>query len=161
MAIHLNKLESPLGRMLLPILVEISPKILIFSSFCYNSYWKRAWSFIWTNLNLLHLSACAKFGWNWPSISLNFLCVFLLFHYNLPLEKGMALNFNNFKFPSLKNFCLPSLVEIGPLLMEKMKIGNVYKLMDNMRSESEKLIWAFSSGELIKQVLFPTELECQ
>ena len=30
--------------------------------------WKRAGSFIWTNLNPLHpRMLCAKFGWNWPS----------------------------------------------------------------------------------------------
>ena len=32
------------------------------------SPWKRAWPFIWTNLNPLHpRMLCAKFGWNWPS----------------------------------------------------------------------------------------------
>ena len=39
--------------------------------FCYFviiSPWKRAWPFIWTNLNPLHpRMLCAKFGWNWPS----------------------------------------------------------------------------------------------
>ena len=30
--------------------------------------WKRAGSFIWTNLNPLHPKMlCTKFGWNWPS----------------------------------------------------------------------------------------------
>ena len=43
--------EIPL--MYFPYLVIISP-------------WKRAWPFIWTNLNPLHSRMlCAEFGWNW------------------------------------------------------------------------------------------------
>ena len=31
------------------------------------SPWKRAWPFIFSNLNFIHLRLfCAKFGWNWP-----------------------------------------------------------------------------------------------
>ena len=41
--------------------------------FCYFviiSPWKRAWPFIWTNLNPLNPGMlCTKFGWNWPSSS--------------------------------------------------------------------------------------------
>ena len=34
------------------------------------STWKKAWLFIWTNLNPLHLRMlCAEFGWNWPKWS--------------------------------------------------------------------------------------------
>ena len=52
-ALHLNKLESFYPRM--PC-----------AKFGWN--WLRVWSFIWTNLNLIHLGIlCAKFGWNWPS----------------------------------------------------------------------------------------------
>ena len=33
-----------------------------------TSPWRRAWPFIWKNLNPLHpRMLCAKFGWNWPS----------------------------------------------------------------------------------------------
>ena len=41
---------------------------LIFNKFMIISPWKRAWPFIWTNLNPLYSRMlCAKFGWNWPS----------------------------------------------------------------------------------------------
>ena len=37
--------------------------------------------FVWTNLNFLHpRMLCAKFGWNWPSGSLNFINVCSIFH---------------------------------------------------------------------------------
>ena len=34
-------------------------------------------------------------------------------------EKGVALNLNNFEFPSLKDTFVSSLVDIGPLILEK------------------------------------------
>ena len=41
---------------------------MYFHYFVIISPWKRAWPFIWTNLNSLHPRMfCAKFGWNWPS----------------------------------------------------------------------------------------------
>ena len=43
----------------------------------------------------------------------------MLFLYHLPFEKGVALNLNNFEFPSLKDTFVSSLVEIGPLILEK------------------------------------------
>ena len=43
---------------------------MYFLYFVIISPWKRAWPFIWTNLNPLHpRMLCAKFGWNWPSSS--------------------------------------------------------------------------------------------
>ena len=39
-----------------------------FYYFAIISPWRRAWLFIWTNLNPLHpRMLCAKFGWNWLS----------------------------------------------------------------------------------------------
>ena len=41
---------------------------MYFHYFVFISPWKRAGPFIWTNLNPLHpRMLCAKFGWNWPS----------------------------------------------------------------------------------------------
>ena len=41
---------------------------LYFKYFVIISPWKRAWPFIWINLNHFHLRMlCYKFGWNWPS----------------------------------------------------------------------------------------------
>ena len=59
-------------------LVEIGPVVLekIFKfqhCICYFviiSPWKRAWPFIWTNLNPNNpRMLCTKFSWNWPSCS--------------------------------------------------------------------------------------------
>ena len=55
--------------------------------------WKKAELFIWKNLNPLHSRRiCTKFGCNWLSGSgeedfFNFVNVFSLFHYYLPLKK--------------------------------------------------------------------------
>ena len=72
---NLNPLHP---RMLSAKLVEIGLVVLektIFKIssiyFCYFliiSPWKRAWHFIWRNLNPLHQRMLyAKFSWNWPS----------------------------------------------------------------------------------------------
>ena len=46
--------------------------------------------------------------------------VFLLFHNNLHLEKGRALHLNKLGSPSPKDASVPSLVEIGPVVLEKI-----------------------------------------
>ena len=51
---------------------------------------------------------CAKFGWNWLSNSggeyfFNFVNVFSLFHYYLPLEKGAALHLKKLESHSPKD----------------------------------------------------------
>ena len=54
-------------------LVVLEKKIFLnlsmyFCNFVIISPWKRAGSFIWTNLNSLYLRMLfAKFGWNWPT----------------------------------------------------------------------------------------------
>ena len=68
--------------------------------------WKRAGSFIWTNLNSLHPRLhCDKFGWKWLSGRrfLNFVNVFSLFHNYLPLEEGGVLHLNKLESPSPKD----------------------------------------------------------
>ena len=75
-ALYVNKLESPedaLWKAWLKLAhwflrkrflncVNIS---LLFRSYL---HWKRAWPFIWPNMNPLHPRLlCAKFGWNWHS----------------------------------------------------------------------------------------------
>ena len=70
--------------------------VKVFSLFWYNSSWKRAGLFIWTNLNFIHPRMLwAKFGWNLPCDSFkNFVKVYSLFCSYLPLEKGGALHLN-------------------------------------------------------------------
>ena len=80
---------------------------MYFRNFVLISPWKRAWPFIWTSLlPLLPRMLCAKFGWNWPSGSgdfLKFVNVFLQFRNYHPLEKGGALHLNKLESPSHKN----------------------------------------------------------
>ena len=78
-ALHLNKLESPSPK---DALCQVWLKLvqwflrsrffkissMYFSYFVIISPWKRAGLFIWGNLNALHPKMLyAKFGWNWPS----------------------------------------------------------------------------------------------
>ena len=72
---------------------------------------------------------CAKFGWNWRSgsgwedfkISSN---VFLLFGNYLP---GVGSSFEKNWIPFTQGYFVPSLVEIGPVGLEKkMKMLKVY-----------------------------------
>ena len=76
MVLHLDKLEFPspkddLCRDWLKLTQWFWRKwflnfVNVFSLFVIFSPWKRAWPFIWTNLNSLHLRIlCALFGWNW------------------------------------------------------------------------------------------------
>ena len=64
-----------------------------------------------------------KFGWNWTNgsaedlkISSN---VFLLFHNDLPLEKGVALHLNKFESPSPKDALCWVWLKLGPLIFDK------------------------------------------
>ena len=64
---------------------------------------RRAWPFIWTNLNPLHpRMLCAKFGWNWPSGSGEYLEKFfflIISHFGT----GVALHLNKIELPSPRN----------------------------------------------------------
>ena len=150
---------------------------MYFRYFVIISLLKKAWPFIWTNLNsLYHMMLCDKFGWYWHCGSgdwrflyfvnafslirnylplemglalhlikfestlpkdvlcqvwlkmakwfwrrtiLNFVNVFWLLRNYLPLEKGGALYWNKLESPSHKGCFVPSLVEIGSVVLEK------------------------------------------
>ena len=77
-SLHLNKLKSPCEKMFCAKFSWNWPSgsgeedflisSMFFRYFVIISPWKRAWPFIWTNLNPLHPEIhCAKFGWNRPS----------------------------------------------------------------------------------------------
>ena len=51
-------------------------------------------------------------------IFFNFVIVFSLFRNYLPLEKGRALHLNNLE-SLIQGYFVPSLVEIGPVVLEK------------------------------------------
>ena len=108
---------------IVPSLVEIGPEVLekkdfwilsmYFRYFVIISLLKKAWPFIWTNLNsLYHMMLCDKFGWYWHCGSgdwrfLYFVNAFSLIRNYLPLEMGLALHLIKFEssLPKLKTFC--------------------------------------------------------
>ena len=94
----------------------------------------------------------------------------MYFHYFCPLRKDQGPSFEQ-KFPFTQECFVPSLVEVGPVVLRKkiFKCSNVFLLFHNYllvlekkslptdrRTDrqtaddrwSEKLTWAFSSGEL-------------
>ena len=101
---------------------------MYFRYFIIISSRKRAWPFIWKILNSHHpRMLCAKFGWNWPCGSGDFINVFFLLIRNyLPLEKGVPL-YEQTWIPITQGHFVLSLVEIGLVVLEKkMKMWKVY-----------------------------------
>ena len=95
---------------------------MYFRYFIINTPWKRAGSFIWTNLNPPHpRMLCAKFGWNWLSGSgeVDFWISSMYFRNYLPLEKGVALHLNKTWIPFTQGYFVPSLVESDSVVLEK------------------------------------------
>ena len=88
------------------------------------SPWKRAGSFIWTNLNPLHPRMfCAKFNWNWPSGSEEeeFLISSMYFRYFVIISpwKRVGPFIRKNWVPFNKGCIVPRLAEIGPVVLEK------------------------------------------
>ena len=130
---------------------------MYFHYFLIISPWKRAGPFIWTNLNPFHpRMLCAKFGLNWTSGSgeEDFLISSMYFHYFVIISpwKGQGPSFEQTWISFTQGCFMPSLVEIGKVVLEKkMKMWKVYRQTDGRTTDewwSEKLTWAFSSGEL-------------
>ena len=104
-----------------------------FCNFVTISSWKKAEPFIWTDLNHLHpRMPCAKFGWNWPSGSgkedfYNLLVYFCNFVIISPLKR-IGPSFKITRIPFILGYFVPSLVEIGPAVLEKkiLKFVNVF-----------------------------------
>jgi hypothetical protein len=82
---------------------------------------KRAWPFIWTNLNSLHQRIiCTKFDWLvlQKKIFQIFLCIFILLLLS-PLGEELSPSFKDTWILSLQGWFVPSLVKIGPVVLEK------------------------------------------
>ena len=145
---------------------------MYFHHFVIISPWKRAGSFIWTNLNPLHpRMLCAKFGWNWLSGSgeEDFLILSMYFHYfiiifpwkragpfiwtNLnPIYPRMLCAKFGWNWPSVsgeEDENVKSLQTDGQ--MDGQTDGRTDGQTDRQTTDdrwSEKLTWASSSGEL-------------
>ena len=125
---------------------------------------------MWTNLSPHHpRMLCAKFGWNWPSGSgeedfLDFINVFLLIGNYLPLEKGGSFHLNKLESPSLKEALCQIWLKLAQWFWRRRwkceKLTTTTKTTtattttttttttDKGQIWSEKLTWAFCSGEL-------------
>ena len=85
------------------------------------------WFLVRTNLNPLYPRLLsAKFGWYWPIGSgdrrrfSNFVKLFSLFWNYLPMVKGFGLLIEQIWIPTTQGWFVPSLVEIGPVVLEKI-----------------------------------------
>ena len=79
---------------------------------------------LWTNLNPIHSRMlCAKFGWNWLSGygEEDFLILSMYFHYFVIISpsKRVGPSFEQTWIPFTQGCFVPSLVEIGPVVLEK------------------------------------------
>ena len=113
-------------------LVEIGPVVMekkISSMYlCYFpiiAFWKRTWAFTLRKLNPLYPKMlCTKFGWNWPSgsgedfiISSKFLfCHFVI----ISTWKRAGTSFEQIWIPFTQECIVPSLVEIDPMVLDKI-----------------------------------------
>ena len=131
---------------------------------------EKAGPFIWTNLNPRHHRIlCTNFGWNCPSGSieeafLNSVNLFSFFRNYLPLETGVPLHLNKLESASPKECVRSSLVEIGPGVLENMKMWNFKDRRRDRQTDrradwrtddrrSGKLSWIFGSGEFKGNVM--------
>ena len=112
-ALYLNKLKFPF--------LILSMNFRYFWIIC---SWKRVGLFIWTNLNPLHPKMlCTKIGWNWPSGSgrKDFLILSMYFHYFVIISpwKRAGPSFEQTWIPFTQGYFVPSLFEIGSVVLEK------------------------------------------
>ena len=120
---------------------------------------KRVGSFIWTNLNPLHpRMLCAKFGWNWLSGSVeeDFWISSMYFRYfiiNPPWRRVGPFIWKNLNPLHPRMLCAKFGWNWPSGSGERWKMWKVYRQRrtDGQTTDdrwSEKLTWAFSSGEL-------------
>ena len=139
---------------------------MCFRYFVLISPWKRAWSFIWSNLNSLYpRMLCAKFAWNRPSGSgkEDFLILSMYFCYfvftYISLWKGLGSSFEQFWISVTQGWLsfVPSLVEISAVVLEKkiFKFRQCVSLFNNyLNLEKSVGLWIpFTEGYFVPSLL--------
>ena len=134
---------------------------MYFRYFVINSPWKRSGPVIWTNLNPLHPRMLfAKFDWNWPSGSgeEDYLILSMCFRYFViisPWKRAGPFIWTNFNPLHPKMLCAKFWSSGSGEEDENVKSlqtdGHTDGQTDRQTTDdrwSEKLTWAFSSGEL-------------
>jgi hypothetical protein len=132
-----------------------------FYTFVIISPLKRTWPFIWTNLNSLHPRImCTKFDWIWPAGSeeedfLKFSMYFYSFAIISPWRGAIQFLWTNLNPLHSRMICAKSGYNWSSDSGEEVENVKVYRQTDGRtdrrtpdNGRSEKLTWAFSSGEL-------------
>ena len=125
---------------------------MYFHYFIIISPWKRVGPFIWTNLNPLHPGIlCASLVEIGPvvlekKIFKSCQCIFTISLLS-PLWEGRGPSFEHTWIPFTQGYFVPSLVEIGPVVLEKkMKMWKVHRQTDG-RTDRRR-----TTGQLSAQV---------
>ena len=127
---------------------------MYFHYFVNISPWKRAGSFIWTNMNSLLTkdTLCQDWlklaQWFWRRRFLNFVNLFLLFLNYLRLEKAEALHLNKLEFPLHKDALRQVWLKLVQWFWRRWKCEKFTTKTDKFWSG--KLTWAFGEDELKK-----------
>ena len=93
--------------------------------------------------------------WLWRRRFFNFVNVFSLFRNYLPLEKGRALHLNNLE-SLIQGYFVPSLVEIGPVVLEKKIFKSCQFIFINSQLSP---LWE-GRGPSFEQTWFPFTQGC-
>ena len=118
------------------------------------------WFFIWTNSNPRHPKMLYQIWlilaqWFWRRGFFNFVNVFSRFCNYLPLEKGGVLRLKKHESPSPKNALCQVWLKVAQLFWRKRwkcaRFTDRWTTTNKMWSQ--KLTWAFSSGELTNQMV--------
>ena len=128
---------------------------MYFRYFVIISPWKKAWSSIWTKLkspspNDALCKVWLKLAkWFLRSRFLNFANLFSLFRNFFHLEQGVDFYFSKLEFPLYKDALCQVWLKLAQWFLRrrwKCEKFTDRRTTDNRRSE--KLTWAFSSGDL-------------
>ena len=132
---------------------------MYFPYFVIISPWKKSVALHIKKLESSWRMLCSKFGWNWPRGSgegdfYNFVNVFYLFGNYPPLEKDGALHLNKYESPSPKDaLCQVWLKLVWWFWRRRWKCEKFSTMTTDKTNWSEKLTWAFGSGELKRRNL--------